>query len=98
MKKLAMVALLGAFAVAACDSTPADDTATTDAAATTATVEGGADTTTVVPGPTATDSSPGRTSNHGSAPANHGFASDGAGWRSYASSRPCTRSLSRRHQ
>jgi hypothetical protein len=54
MKKLALTALAAAFALAACDNTPNDDTATT-AGDTTATVDAGTDTTTVVPGPTATE-------------------------------------------
>ncbi|RYD96572.1 MAG: hypothetical protein EOP61_17815 [Sphingomonadales bacterium] len=54
MNKFAITALAAAFALAACDSTPNDDTATT-AGDTTATVDAGTDTTTVVPGPTATE-------------------------------------------
>lgn len=54
MKKLALTTLAAAFALAACDNTPNDDTATT-AGDTTATVDAGTDTTTVVPGPTATE-------------------------------------------
>ena len=53
MKKLALSALVAAFALAACDNTPADDTASTEDAATAATAAAG--TTTVVPGPTATE-------------------------------------------
>lgn len=49
MKKLAFAALVAAFALAACDSSPNDDAAT-DAAATTA-----GDTTIISPAPTATE-------------------------------------------
>ena len=55
MKRLALTTLAAAFAVAACDNTPADDTVNTDAAGSNATIEGGAETTAVVPGPTTTE-------------------------------------------
>ena len=55
MKKLALAAVAAAFALAACDNTPADDTASTEDLAAPATAAAGPDTTTVVPGPTATE-------------------------------------------
>jgi hypothetical protein len=49
MKKLALSALVAALALAACDNTPNDDVAATEAGA------AATDTTVVVPGPTATE-------------------------------------------